>query len=199
MAHDDRAVTFADAQVDQVLTARSQSAKQAEQRRRREHRSRLHDSRIRNNRAQAERKATAQFLQSVIPDHREKAANGAARAFALLGERWSLAILNQLADGPLRSGELERGLGIPTATLRVRLRALIAEGLLERHPYATRPPRFEYRLTGLGWDLYPALAHIAEWGETRLVAAEGKPLTGFRSDGAATPPAQPSPLPAYSG
>ena len=185
MPRDHRSAPLADAQVEAGLTQASQSAAPVERTRRaRRRRSELHDRRLRERAQEAERASAKTFLDGVFPYSHDRA-DGAARAFSLLGERWNLAILNEFADGPLRSAELQRRLEIPGPTLRLRLKTLVAEGLLERRPYSTRPPRFEYRLTALGWDLYPALAHIAGWGENALAAAATKPLSGWRSDGAA--------------
>jgi DNA-binding HxlR family transcriptional regulator len=61
---------------------------------------------------------------------------------------------------------------------------LIAEGLIERRPYQTRPPRFEYRLSELGQSLYPALAAIAAWGERHLGDGEPRVLSGWVADSA---------------
>lgn len=58
-----------------------------------------------------------------------------------------------------------------------RLQLLIDEGLLTRTEYQPNPPRFEYRLTDKGRDVYPILAAMAAWGDKWLVGPEGSPLT----------------------
>ena len=106
---------------------------------------------------------------------------GARLAFELLGARWNLLLLRELAWGSRRFADLAADLAIPRKTLARRLKLLLAHGLLEREPYETRPPRFEYRLTRTGRALLPALAHIARWGESYL-ADDGSPaLNGWVS------------------
>jgi hypothetical protein len=59
-----------------------------------------------------------------------------------------------------------------------RLARLVEEDVLRRVPY--REPgarvRHEYRLTPKGFDLYPVLAAVRDWGERYLVGADGSPL-----------------------
>jgi DNA-binding HxlR family transcriptional regulator len=106
---------------------------------------------------------------------------GARLAFELLGARWNLLLLRELAWGSRRFADLAADLGVPRKTLARRLKMLLAHGLLEREPYETRPPRFEYRLTREGRALLPALAHIARWGEHYLAADGNRALNGWGS------------------
>ena len=95
------------------------------------------------------------------------AAEGAALAHALerIGDRWSLLLVAALLDGPQRFGDLQGGLeGIASNVLASRLRTLTRLGLVVATPYSTRPPRFDYRLTGAGHDLGGALRLLAAWG-----------------------------------
>ena len=48
---------------------------------------------------------------------------------------------------------------------RRRLKRLVEAGVIEKHAYSDKPPRFEYKLTPKGKDLGPALAALKDWGK----------------------------------
>ncbi len=50
--------------------------------------------------------------------------------------------------------------------LTSRLKALEAEGMVERRPYSEKPLRHEYRLTEKGAAFYPVIYALRAWGET---------------------------------
>lgn len=88
----------------------------------------------------------------------------------LVGDRWSLLIVRDLLFGDdLRYADLaasdER---IPTNTLADRLRRLEGAGIVERVPYADRPPRHAYRLTARGRELGAVVDAMADWGVRHL-------------------------------
>jgi DNA-binding HxlR family transcriptional regulator len=91
--------------------------------------------------------------------------NPAQEAFQILGQPWNLLILREVFDGVSRFAELRRSLGISGKVLSRRLTALVGSGILERHTYQPRPPRFDYLLTAKGRALGPALAAVADWGD----------------------------------
>jgi DNA-binding HxlR family transcriptional regulator len=79
--------------------------------------------------------------------------------------KWTLLLVRDLAEGRSRFCELERSLaGISPRTLSLRLRALEAEGIIERHTYPEVPPRVEYALTDKGRDLLPIVESMREYG-----------------------------------
>lgn len=90
-----------------------------------------------------------------------------ARALDVVGERWSLLILRDLArKGPLRFQAIEAGLpGIAPNTLSARLKALQASGVIATRLCAAHPPRYEYSLTDKGEALRPVLRALFAWGE----------------------------------
>ncbi|TMG40024.1 MAG: helix-turn-helix transcriptional regulator, partial [Chloroflexi bacterium] len=56
-----------------------------------------------------------------------------ARAAEVLGDRWTLLVVRDLAEGAHRFGELSQGLpGMSRTLLTQRLRALEREGIVER-------------------------------------------------------------------
>ncbi len=87
------------------------------------------------------------------------------RTLAVLGAKWTTLIVRELLAGPRRFGELRDALeGVSPKTLTERLRALEAEGLIERRQFPEVPPRVEYRLTESGETLRPVLDAMAAWG-----------------------------------
>ncbi|HYM56827.1 MAG TPA: helix-turn-helix domain-containing protein, partial [Solirubrobacteraceae bacterium] len=88
-----------------------------------------------------------------------------ARALDLVGDKWTLLIIRDLAGGPRRFVELQRVLpGISTEQLRSRLNRMVADGLLTRQRYREVPPRVDYELTERSRDLTPVLGALANWG-----------------------------------
>ena len=88
-----------------------------------------------------------------------------ARALDLVGDKWTLLIVRDLAAGPRRFVELQRVLpGISTEQLRSRLNRMVADGLLTRQRYREVPPRVDYELTERARDLMPVLGALATWG-----------------------------------
>ena len=88
-----------------------------------------------------------------------------ARALDLVGDKWTLLIVRDLAAGPRRFVELQRVLpGISTEQLRSRLNRMVADGLLTRQRYREVPPRVDYELTTRSRELLPVLGALARWG-----------------------------------
>jgi DNA-binding HxlR family transcriptional regulator len=98
-----------------------------------------------------------------------------ARTVAILGERWTMVILRQAFLGARRFEHYQAPLGIARNMLTDRLRRLVEHGILERCLYHERPPRYEYRLTPKGLDLYPILVTMMEWGD-RYGGFDGPPM-----------------------
>ena len=85
--------------------------------------------------------------------------------------KWTLLVIRDLADGRSRFCELERSLeGISPRTLSLRLRALEAEGIVERHTFPEVPPRVEYSLTEKGRALIPIIEDMRTYGRAWLGA-----------------------------
>ena len=88
-----------------------------------------------------------------------------ARALDLVGDKWTLLIVRDLAAGPRRFVELQRVLpGISTEQLRSRLNRMVADGLLTRQRYREVPPRVDYELTHRSRALLAVLGALARWG-----------------------------------
>ncbi len=83
----------------------------------------------------------------------------------LVGDKWTLLIVRDLAAGPRRFVELQRVLpGISTEQLRSRLNRMVADGMLTRKRYREVPPRVDYELTDRARELMPILGELARWG-----------------------------------
>ena len=91
-----------------------------------------------------------------------------AKALDLLGERWTLLVVQSLVDGHQRFETIRDQLGIARNILASRLNGLVEAGVVERRPYSERPLRHEYHLTTMGRDLVTPLDHLSEWGEKWL-------------------------------
>ncbi|MEV6595994.1 helix-turn-helix domain-containing protein [Actinoplanes sp. NPDC051346] len=102
-----------------------------------------------------------------------------ARAMAVLGEKWTVVVLREVFNGVRRFADMRERTGVPRQVLANRLASLVEHGVLRREPY--REPgarlRHEYRLTRKGFDLYPLLVAVKEWGDRYLADADGPPLT----------------------
>ena len=95
-----------------------------------------------------------------------------ARSLERVGEWWSMLILRDAFAGLTRFDEFQKSLDIAPNMLTRRLGALVEEGLLERHLYCEKPPRYEYRLTECGRDFRPVLLALLAWGNKHF-APEG--------------------------
>jgi DNA-binding HxlR family transcriptional regulator len=88
-----------------------------------------------------------------------------AAALTVLGEKWSVLVVRELALGVHRFDKIARNTGAPRDILTSRLRRLEAAGVLEKRQYQEHPPRFEYVLTEAGDELRPILLSLANWGD----------------------------------
>jgi DNA-binding HxlR family transcriptional regulator len=88
-----------------------------------------------------------------------------ARALDVVGERWSLLLVRELALGPRRHRDLATGLpGIPSNVLAARLKDLQAAGVITRHTLPAPTDVTVYELTDAGRALQPALKELLYWG-----------------------------------
>jgi DNA-binding HxlR family transcriptional regulator len=108
------------------------------------------------------------YLADVLKRDYEGQVCSIARALELVGDRWTLLIVRDVALGLRRFDQLLDSLGIASNVLTDRLNRLVAEGVLERVRYSERPERFEYRLTKKGGELRVALLALMQWGDRHL-------------------------------
>ena len=105
--------------------------------------------------------------------------NAVGRILGLLGDEWTLLIIQQSLLGATRYGEFMERLPISNSVLANRLRTLTDNDLLVRAPYQTRPVRAEYLITQRGRAFWPVLLSIWEW-ERRWVPDHVHQLPGMR-------------------
>jgi DNA-binding HxlR family transcriptional regulator len=83
-----------------------------------------------------------------------------------VGGKWSIGVLVQACQGPVRFTELERAVeGISRRMLTLTLRNLERDGLLTRTVYPTVPPKVEYTATPMARELYDSLVTLTTWAE----------------------------------
>ena len=84
---------------------------------------------------------------------------------SLIGSKWKIMIIRNLLMRPWRFNELQRSLtGISQKVLTDNLRAMEADGIINRTVFAEVPPRVEYSLTELGFSMKPILDSLELWG-----------------------------------
>lgn len=107
-----------------------------------------------------------------------------ARAMEILGEKWTVVVLREVFSGIRRFDDMRVRTGIPRQVLTNRLAALVGHGVLRREPYQEPGARVrhEYRLTEKGFDLYPMLLAVAEWGNRYLADPQGPPISYAHRD-----------------
>ena len=93
-----------------------------------------------------------------------------AAALQLVGEKWALLAIREIAFGNCRFDAIARNTGAPRDRLAARLRAMEAAGVVVRQQYSEHPPRFEYHLTEAGRDLGPVLQALRAWGDRWAVS-----------------------------
>ncbi|MEU9451169.1 helix-turn-helix domain-containing protein [Streptomyces sp. NPDC048277] len=80
--------------------------------------------------------------------------------------KWSVQILVAASHGPIRFTELERGIeGISRRMLTLTLRNLERDGLVTRTVHPTVPPKVEYELTPVAYELHETLQRLTDWAE----------------------------------
>lgn len=101
-----------------------------------------------------------------------------ARAFEIIGDRWTLLILRSALYGVRRFDDFAAELGAPRTVLADRLKRLTAAGLLARRDYREpgRRARPEYWLTPKGADLRLPFLALTQWGDAWLGAGEPPPV-----------------------
>ena len=91
------------------------------------------------------------------------------RVLAVLAEKWTLLVVTQLANGPMRTAEIRRGVeGVSEKMLIQTLRKLEGFALVSRKAYPEVPPRVEYRLTPLGRSLARLGGLFSRWVERNV-------------------------------
>jgi len=89
---------------------------------------------------------------------------GLAHAMELLGERWAMLVLRELAYGPRRFSELKTDLaGISANVLAQRLTELERRGLVRKTRLAPPASIQVYEATEWGLEVVPLIASLGRW------------------------------------
>lgn len=87
-----------------------------------------------------------------------------AKAAELFCERWNALIVRDLAAGPRRFADLQRGVPLMSPSLlSSRLKWLIAEDVVMRHDMGEK--RLGYALTKAGLEFVPLVEALGIWGQ----------------------------------
>lgn len=105
--------------------------------------------------------------------------NAVGRMLGLLGDEWTLLIIQQALLGATKYADFIERLPISHSVLTRRLVAMVQHDLLTRRQYQAGPARFEYLLTDRGRALWPVLVSIWHW-ERRWVPEHLEPLPAMR-------------------
>ena len=82
----------------------------------------------------------------------------------LVSKKWKPRVLEVLADGALRYGDLKDELaGVSDKVLSAALEELTLDGLISRTAFSQIPPRVEYALSPQGQSLMHALEPLRRW------------------------------------
>jgi len=100
-----------------------------------------------------------------------------ARTIEIVGDVWALMVLREMFLGSRRFDDLQTQTGVSPHILSRRLKRLVAEDIVGRRLYSEHPPRYEYRLTRKGRDLWPVIIALKGWGDRWLDRPGPPPVT----------------------
>lgn len=95
---------------------------------------------------------------------------------ALIGNRWSSAMLGAAFLGATRFSEFASRMGAPPTMVADRLRTFRELGVLEATPHTERPDWVTYHLTEKGRAFFPTIMCTLDWAQRWFVSPEGPAL-----------------------
>jgi DNA-binding HxlR family transcriptional regulator len=120
----------------------------------------------------------------VTPDCR-----AVADILARIGDKWTVFVVQSLADGPRRFTEIKRLInGISQRMLTLTLRGLERDGFVTRTVTPSIPPRVDYELTEIGCTLIEPLNRLGEWAATHRQQVEDARESFDRAAAEGAPP-----------
>src|SRR5579863_5170973 len=99
-----------------------------------------------------------------------------ARTLDIVSDAWAFLIIREAFFGTRTFEAFRSALDIPRATLTERLRKLTRLQIF-RQVAADTGQRKEYRLTKMGFDLYPSFIALMQFGDRWLAGGKPAPLT----------------------
>ncbi|HEY0941968.1 MAG TPA: helix-turn-helix domain-containing protein [Steroidobacter sp.] len=121
-------------------------------------------------------------LSSVTSESHRGSNSAFVHVTDIMGDRWTPLVLSAAFYGLHRFDDIQSALEIATNILTHRLNYLVDHGIFERSLYSQHPPRYEYKLTKKGRDLYPTALSLMQWGDRWLAPASGANLRIFHKD-----------------
>ncbi len=107
--------------------------------------------------------------------------SGMDSAVRQIGDSWSLLIVWAALHGTTRFDNFQSRLGVARNILSNRLSKLVDEGIFVKRPVHSGARRLEYRVTGKGEALRPALELIDGWGNGTSVTNIGACVSNVNS------------------
>jgi DNA-binding HxlR family transcriptional regulator len=97
----------------------------------------------------------------------------AREALNLIADKWTVLVIDALANGHQRYSQIHRSIGCITHKMLAQtLRRLERDGMIKRKVYAVVPPKTEYTLTALGETLIAPIHAFFQWGEAHMESVE---------------------------
>ena len=88
---------------------------------------------------------------------------------ARIGDKWTMQVIAELGDGPVRYGELKRSIkGVSQRMLTLTLKNLERDGLVSRTVTPSVPPRVDYALTDLGRSMLAPVQALGDWAAAHI-------------------------------
>ena len=96
--------------------------------------------------------------------HRGEDCRAVSDILQRVGDKWTVLVVGKLGEGQMRFNELRTAVGgISQKMLTTTLRGLERDGFVTRTVFPTIPPRVDYELTDLGYELLEQVYRLGEW------------------------------------
>ena len=96
--------------------------------------------------------------------HRGEDCRAVSDILQRVGDKWTVFVVGKLGEGQMRFNELRTAVGgISQKMLTTTLRGLERDGFVTRTVFPTIPPRVDYELTDLGYELLEPVNRLGEW------------------------------------
>ncbi len=99
-----------------------------------------------------------------------------AKSMEILGEWWTLPILQEALLGTKKFNDFYNNLGIAKNILSVRLNKLVAEGLMEKKIVKPNSKRYNYLLTQKGLSTATIIIALIQWCDKWILSPDEIPM-----------------------
>src|SRR5260221_7997546 len=103
-----------------------------------------------------------------LPSRRQRRSGLTDETTRVFSDRSSMLLIYAGLRGVARFNQMQAELKLSSHLLSLRLKELVGLGIFERVRYSQSPPRFEYRLTAKGLDMYKLGVVALDWGDPRV-------------------------------